>query len=81
MKFKKFKHHGFKGLEFQDYYGQICSLQKSSLANPEAIWLGVSNTGPNMRRDEDVIPRMHLSQTQVKKLLPHLIKFSETGEI
>jgi hypothetical protein len=25
--------------------------------------------------------RMHLTQKQVKKLLPHLIKFVETGEI
>jgi len=89
MRFKKYYVNGFKGLEFQDYYGQICSLQKSSLAGPEAIWLGLSNTGPNMGRDEsgkstpykDVNARMHLSQAQVKKLLPHIIKFAETGEL
>lgn len=70
----------FDYIEFNDYYGQHCSLQKSSLMEPEAIWLGVQNTGPNLGM-YDVNCRMHLSQEQVKQLLPFLIKFAETGEL
>ncbi len=31
---------GFAIIEFPDHYGEKCSLQKSSLAFTEAIWLG-----------------------------------------
>lgn len=82
---------GFDYIKFDDHYGQHCSLQKSSLMEPDAIWLGVDNTGPYMgsidplhnKQDVnvDVKCRMHLSQEQVKQLLPFLIKFAETGEL
>jgi hypothetical protein len=75
---------GFGIIEFDDRYGQKCSLQESSLATEAAIWFGVSNTGPLMGTDanKDVDHgRMHLTQSQVKKLLPHLQKFIKTGEI
>ena len=75
---------GFAVGEFKDYYGQICSIQKSSLATADAIWFGVTNTGEQMgdSKNQDVEHgRMHLTQAQVKKLLPTLTKFAETGEI
>ena len=90
---------GFSIIEFPDVYDQACSLQKSSLATSDCIWLGVTKATPMiMARDvlgdsatgwieyplpENVhIPaRMHLNQEQVKALLPHLIKFAETGEL
>lgn len=72
---------GFDYIKFDDHYGQHCSLQKSSLMEPDAIWLGVDNTGPYMGSNVDVKCRMHLSQEQVKQLLPFLIKFAETGEL
>jgi hypothetical protein len=77
---------GFSYVQFVDLYGQQCSLQKSSLATKDAIWLGVENTGPNLDgpgggRNEDIRARMHLSQKEVKKLLPKLIKFAESGEL
>ena len=80
---------GFDYIEFDDYYGQHCSLQKSSLMEPNAIWLGVKNTGPNLglvyaggdEKNVDVHCRMHLSQEQVKQLLPFLVKFAKTGEL
>ncbi len=80
---------GFAYREFDDYYGKKCSLQKSS-ADKTAIWLGVDNTGPHMGLGPDGKPmpnqdvtngRMHLTQAQVKKLIPHLIKFAETGKV
>jgi len=77
---------GFGLIEFADRYGQHCSLQDSSLATEAAIWLGVDNTGPNIKGgpneqyNEPVNARMHLTQDMVKQLLPFLTEFAETGE-
>ena len=38
-----FTGRGFHRLEFTDRYGEQCSLQKSSLATEDAIWLGIDN--------------------------------------
>jgi hypothetical protein len=69
---------GFDIAEFRDIYGAKCSLQKSSLGRLEAIWLGV-DIDLNGRDVEH--GRMHLSQDQVRELLPALTRFAETGEI
>ncbi|MCA3269227.1 MAG: hypothetical protein ACK5XX_05330 [Holosporales bacterium] len=63
---------GFDIIEFLDRYGNGCSLQKSSLATEDCIWLGVDTEPP---------ARMHLTQGQVKALLPYLQRFVDTGEI
>lgn len=68
MKVKK-NDRGFRLVEFIDFYGIPCSIQESSLATEQAIWLG---------RD---YARMHLSQAQVQELLPLLQHFAETGEL
>lgn len=60
---------GFDLIEFVDHYGAACSLQKSSLATEDCIWLG-TNTN-----------RMHLTQEQISQLLPHLHEFVEAGNI
>lgn len=95
---------GFVRYEFQDLYGHASSLQKSSLVEPECIWLGVDDLQPQVLHgdaralgiDTDAtcgwvpypIPdcvnlhsRMHLSQDQVKALLPALQYFAEHGEL
>ena len=39
-------------MEFTDLYGSECSLQKSSLASQDAIWIGVQDASPQiMARD------------------------------
>lgn len=97
MKRKKTS-RGFALIEFLDRYESPCSLQKSSLATEDAIWLGVDNADPKIMASQTAeggtgwvkyhIPaevslttRMHLTRKQVAKLLPHLQKFVETGEI
>lgn len=77
----KFKQTGF---EFTDRYGQKCSLQNSSLASEDAVWLGVDNTGPritgpNEKFNEDVNARMHLTTEMVQELIVHLQRFLDTG--
>lgn len=63
---------GFAILRFVDRCGAPCSLQKSSSASEDCIWLG---------RDETEPGRMHLTQEMVAALLPHLQRFAETGEL
>jgi hypothetical protein len=83
MRIKKTE-RGFALGEFDDAYGKKCSIQKSSLASTDAIWLGVNNTGPLMgeSKNQDVEHgRMHLTKKEVRSLLPVLKRFVETGEI
>ena len=95
---------GFSNGEFQDYYGEGCSIQKSSLATKDAIWLGIDDAKPqlmnsdakrlglpytgdtgwtpfNIPKEVLLSTRMHLTQKEVRQLLPILQKFAETGEI
>lgn len=41
----KLTQRGFEYYEFTDRYGEKCSLQKSSLATGDAIWMGVNDLG------------------------------------
>lgn len=84
---------GFPRLDFTDRYGVDCSLQESSLATEGAIWFGPSDAntrycvkgkgwfpyaypeGLDVQHDT----RMHLTQGQVKRLLPMLNHFAQTG--
>lgn len=69
---------GFSRADFIDLYGKECSIQKSSLATQDAIWLGC-DTGLHV--DGQCMARMHLTQDMVAKLLPLLQHFVETGEL
>ncbi len=86
----KIKHtnRGFQLIEFTDGNGKECSLQESSAAERPMIWLGCDDADPRVGppwKKLEVPPnalfntRMHLTQKQVKKLLPHLIKFAAKG--
>ena len=68
----------FAAYTFEDRYGSLCSLQKSSIATKDAIWLGIEI--PFITRKE-AATRMHLTREQVAELLPHLQHFVETGEL
>ncbi len=84
---------GFQRIDFKDYYKVECSLQKSSLAMKDAIWLGCNDADPkiliphqgwtsvDMPEEYVANTRMHLTQDQVRELLPYLINFVETGEL
>lgn len=99
---------GFSFGEFEDQYGNKCSIQKSSIATRDCIWLGINDPEPQImssdairlglrertydERDNGWVPydiprevllssRMHLSREDVKKLLPLLQRFAETGNL
>lgn len=90
---RKTTDRGFAIYEFKDSFGEDCSLQKSSAAMEDKIWLGVTDLrvqhfAPNVGwKDVELPPnsignnRMHLTRRQVKALIPILQKFVETGEI
>lgn len=91
MKFKT-TNRGFSFAKFTDRSDVVCSIQKSSLATEDAIWLGCNDADPRILAPEGgwqkvSIPgmlcntRMHLSQDQVKALLPVLQHFAETGDL
>lgn len=84
---------GFALVTFKDHNGIKCSLQKSSLATEDAVWLGCNDANPQqlisgkgwqpvpMPAEYIANTRMHLTRKQVVKLLPHLEKFVKEGEI
>ncbi len=39
----------FDVLKFTDQYGESCSIEKSSLATEDAIWLGIDNPNPQIK--------------------------------
>lgn len=84
---------GFARIDFKDQYGIGCSLQKSSLATEDCIWLGCNEANPKV-----LIPgigwqpiempdgyiadtRMHLTQEMAKELIKHLQTFVDTGDL
>lgn len=90
MEIKKTQ-RGFKFVEFIDRYGAQCSLQESSLADEAAIWFGPDDADPKrlvsgqgwqkVPFSDDTLfnTRMHLTQKQVKELLPYLRYFVKYG--
>lgn len=87
----KFKNtpRGFLRAEFLDLYGMKSSIQKSSLATDDAIWLGSEEATHSVmgkivdlkQEGYDCSARMHLNRKQVKELIPVLEYFVRTGDL
>lgn len=67
--------NGLGKISFEDDYKQQCSLQKSNAALENKIWFGVDKD----INGKVVNARMHLTQEQVRELLPYLKNFAESG--
>lgn len=94
---KEFTTRGFGYYEFKDSGRTLCSIQSSSSAMEDKIWFGATEIGlqhfkagqgwrdveltSTMEEHYVANNRMHLNQKQVKKLLPILQRFVDTGEI
>lgn len=86
---------GFYAGAFTDKYGEHCSIQKSSIATEDCIWLGINNPKltvfesqskgkylvTDMPENFSVSSRMHLTREQVADLLPLLQNFVDTGDL
>lgn len=60
---------GFDRIEFSDIYGALCSLQESSLATKDAVWLGENGS------------RMHLDRALAAKVIASLQHWVDTGSL
>lgn len=80
---------GFGRGEFYDRYGVRCSIQSSSIATEDCIWLGADESigDAERRRGRTVIEgathnqRMHLTREMARELADHLLRFYYTGSV
>jgi hypothetical protein len=72
---------GFAHIAFKDAYGEQCSLQKSSLATDDAIWLGCDAVERHHVTGELMSPRMHLTRADACRLISALEAFVEFGDL
>ena len=70
---------GFKRGEFTDLYGSRCSIQESSLATINALWLGVDIGSPDYSDRKGA--HMHIDQDMAAALIPLLKRFVKTGRL
>lgn len=81
---KEYTNRGFAIYKFNDLYNSNCSLQESSLATDDAIWLGCDDVTYVKNISGVEMPyntRMHLNRDMAKILGEKLLKFAEIGEI
>ena len=64
---------GFLVAIFVDRYQNLCSIQESSLATENCIWLGLDAP--------DAGARMHLTQDMARELAEALVRFADTGNL
>lgn len=67
---------GFLRLDFTDRNGTECSLQQSSIATEDCIWLG-AESGTHIKalatdKEPGCYARMHLNEEQVRGLVRQL---------
>ena len=68
--------------EFTDYDGESCSIQESSLADQDGLWLGCNhNTKPHHVTGDELAPRMHLTKPMAQALIPLLMRFARFGTL
>lgn len=84
---------GFSFGVFNDLYGKQISIQDSSLATDNAIWLGPDDAEPKrlvlgqgwqpvpFPPNTDFVTRMHINQDQAAELIEVLQRFVETGSV
>ncbi len=71
---------GFTLGHFLDRYGYGCSIQESSLATENCLWLGADeiNSAPGCEPNNR---RIHLTREMAAELVPLLRYFIRTGEL
>lgn len=84
---------GFAFFNFDDRNGVQCSIQKSSIATEDCVWLGCDAADPKVLvpgkgwQKVEVPPgtmfntRMHLTRRMASNIICILRKFVDTGEL
>ena len=78
IKIKKNKRN-FDVATFTDHYGSVCSIQKSSLADKDCIWVGVDNADPKIMSSDAI--RMGLRQRTFDENDNGWVKFEIPKEV
>jgi hypothetical protein len=66
---------GISKITFLDDFKQQCSIQQSSSTLENKIWFGVDKD----INGKAIVARMHLTQEQIREIIPYLQKFASTG--
>ncbi len=68
---------------FKDSNGQECSVQcSSSIGDGPRLWLGCDHdAGKHHVTQEELSPRMHLNERQVRHLVLLMTRWLETGRL
>tara|TARA_R110002126_G_scaffold194588_3_gene342589 strand:- start:512 stop:814 length:303 start_codon:yes stop_codon:yes gene_type:complete len=84
---------GFRFYEFKDRNDYLCTVQKSSVATEDCLWLGLESGSPkklvfnegwvsvDLPEGVELNTRMHLTREQAGILAKQLKHFSESGEL
>jgi hypothetical protein len=80
LKFKPANDRGFLRADFKDRNGEDCSMQESSIATEQCIWLG-QNEGTHHHVTGDCLARMHLNRKMAREIGLALLHFADTGEL
>lgn len=62
---------GFKTIFFKDRYSSQCSIQESSLATEEAIWIGIDDADPLIMASD--APKYSIATTETTGWVPYPI--------
>jgi len=71
---------GFRRADFKDANGEECSIQKSSSACADLLWLG-QNNGSHHPVTGSCLARMHLTREMARRLAVMLGYFADNGEL
>lgn len=72
---------GFQLIEFKDLCGEACSIQQSSLADKDALWIGAEHETIHAVTGEKCGARMHVDRRLAKQLITILQKWIKTGNL
>jgi len=72
---------GFVRGDFHDRNGDSCSVQESSLATEDCIWLGLNHEQAHHVTGEPSGARMHLTREMAADLIDILQRFVDTGNL
>lgn len=72
---------GFRRGDFKDHNDAPCSIQESSIADEDGIWLGLEHEQKHPTTGEPMGARMHLDRTAAANIVMHLQRFIETGNL
>lgn len=70
---------GYAFMEFRDFNGESCSIQESSLATKNCLWLGCDHETIHQVTGDPCGARMHIDLKLAKRIVRTLQHWIDTG--